>query len=82
MLWVAEDGTVNLSPLPPGQTPLGFEVENPTMRARYERFGRGNGYAGEEAATDDVWMSALLKSLQREWPRAKTCEDVANIDHL
>ena len=80
ILWVAKYGDVILSLLPDGLTPLGFEQILPQMQIRYETFEQHNGYVGSDAASSDVWVSKIFRSLLREWPSARDSEEVVYVD--
>src|SRR5579883_1281513 len=67
LLWVSNNGDVELSRLREGQTAAGFEQAHPEMRVRFEAFQAGNEYVGPDAAADDEWVSELFNSLATRW---------------
>ncbi len=79
VLWVKKSGEVELSRIPHGQNPDGFEEAHPDMQMRVETFLAGNEYVGPEAADDSEWVTELFERLVREWPKAKAQREVAYI---
>lgn len=67
ILWVNHNGDVQLTLVPLGLGPNGFQDSQPSMRLRYETCDQGNGYVGQEAAEDLSLMTRLFKSLVKEW---------------
>lgn len=72
ILWLAEGGQVNLTPIHPGE-------RSNQVRERiflgdsiyvHETLGRGHGYVGPEAAADPSWMAELHNTLTYEWEQA------------
>ncbi len=72
ILWVAQDGAVNLSLLPAELTPVGFEYATNSMKMRFETFGCGNKYVGASAAQDERFMRDTFSLLLRGWSERST----------
>lgn len=81
ILWVDQNGTVNLSVLPDELTPVGFEEVAPNIKIRFETFGRGNKYVGVSAAQDEGFMRDTLSSLLHSWSKRSGGKDVEYVDH-
>lgn len=82
VLWVTKTGDVRISMVPHDRTPVGFELDQPSMQLRFETFEAGNDYVGPDAADDEGWVSDLFNRLCDEWAKAKGRRDVAYIDQL
>jgi hypothetical protein len=82
VLWVKRTGEVEISTVPPDNSPGRFQQEHPEMRLRYGPFLAGNEYVGPEAAADDEWIAELFESLLREWRKAKGESGVVAIDRF
>ena len=67
VIWVSHSGSVCISILPDGLTPIGFEEATPTMKFRLESLGCGNGYTGAAAAEDEKWIERLFAVLNKSW---------------
>jgi len=80
VLWVKQDGEVELSKIPANQTPNGFEKAPPDLKVRFETFQAGNEYVGPDAAADDEWVSELFESLGKNWQQAKGKSEVVCAD--
>ncbi|MFM5297066.1 hypothetical protein ACEUAI_22800 [Aeromonas veronii] len=76
VLWVKRTGEVEISLLPLGLTPVGFEEANPTMALRYETFQCRNGYVGVDAASDDKFVTDLFNRLTFEWGNGNQSQGV------
>lgn len=70
VLWVSYDGEVDISNFQDQQewtnwkrNPLGI------VRYYYERYHRGNGYVGPDAANDDEFMNEVFSNLKVDWNR-------------
>ena len=59
---------------------MGFEINTPTMKMRYETFGQGNDYVGPAAAADDPLMDRLFQSLPKEWKGKFPVDHVQYVD--
>jgi hypothetical protein len=66
VLWVSHSGDVTLTQLVQ-LSPVGFEKATPSMAMHYETFQQGNGYVGQNAANDLVFMDQVLRDLINSW---------------
>lgn len=82
LLWLSQTGEVRLDRLPPNSVEDQFEVDLPTMRARFKVYRRGQGYVGKKAAADTEFVGRVLQTLQQEWPAARERQAVKVIDPL
>ncbi len=81
ILWVDQDGTVNLSVLPGELTPVGFEEATSNIKIRFETFGCGNKYVGVSAAQDEGFMRDTFSSLLSRWLKRSGGKDVEYVDY-
>jgi hypothetical protein len=82
ILWVRRSGEVELSRVPKGPPPVGFDKDRPDMQMRCETFLAGNEYVGPEAADDEEWVHELFDSLLKEWAKAKGKPEVAYLEEF
>jgi len=80
ILWVGRSGSVHITQLPEGLTPIGFEQSKPELQFRYDTFQQGNGYVGIHAAQLKDYVERIFRSLQREWNNYKDAPNPAYID--
>jgi len=81
VLWVNESGDVYITSIDSNiMTPVGFEASTPNMKLRYETFGAGNDYVGENAAKDDELVTRLFNSLVQEWSGQQENVGVGYVD--
>ncbi len=80
ILWISECGEVHLDALAPEIAENEFEKRTPSMRARLKTYHRGKGYVGKKAAADKEFIGRVLETLQKEWPSARSKDEIAYID--
>lgn len=80
VLWVKKSGEVEITRIPRGRTPAGFEPSHPDMQLRVETFLAGNEYVGPEATEDNDWIAELFERLTTAWQQAKGKPEVAHLD--
>ncbi len=68
LLWVDNNGDVNITQLPKDLSPAGFETAHAAnIRFRLESFQKGNKYVGPSAAEDDKWVKKLFSKINELW---------------
>lgn len=70
MVWVDNDGYVQIDVIPEALTPLGYATKlESVMRFRTETLQSGNAYVGTKASQDDAWVSELFSLLTKAWAK-------------
>ncbi len=67
ILWVSKEGDVFINKFTTRNPSHKFEDENNNLLFWKGVFHCGNGYVGEEAAKDSVYIENLLKELLNHW---------------
>lgn len=80
VIWADSSGEVQITRLPIGRTPIGFEESEPTMKLRLPTLSQGNGYVGPGAAQDSGWVDNVFDALVTTWPKAKKASEVWYVD--
>ncbi|MDE1169161.1 MAG: hypothetical protein PW845_28195 [Pseudomonas sp.] len=82
ILWVCESGEVHIDCLECVTQESEFEQQQPSMRARFKMYRRGQGYVGKKAAADKDYVGRVLQTLKHEWSEAQGSSRVHVIDRL
>lgn len=80
ILWICESGEVHIDSLAPEIAEEEFVRRQPSMRARLRTYHRGKGYVGRKAAADRDFIGRVYRTLQQEWPSARSRREVSYID--
>ncbi len=71
VLWVTDQGGVQITTVPYGTPLRDFIRAHPEMRMHYVAFEPGNEYTGPEAAERDEWIDELFENLVTEWGKSR-----------
>jgi hypothetical protein len=80
ILWVCESGEVHIDRLSLHSGENEFETCNPSMRARFRMYRRGQGYVGKKAAADKDFIGRVLQTLKQEWSLIRNKSGVCFVD--
>jgi hypothetical protein len=71
ILWVSRSGEVQIILLTRETAAKWAGRMGNEIQFRYETYGSGNDYVGENAANDDRYVSSLFKKLLTDWQEDK-----------
>jgi hypothetical protein len=71
ILWISREGEVQISLLSHETAAKWAGRMGSKIQFRYETYGAGNDYVGENAANDDRYVSFLFEKLLKDWQEGK-----------